>query len=342
MASVATGDNGHGALNPLGVRLVSPGTFIAGSKASVRVIVTDHARGVPARGAEISLRLSDGDGTKGHPLASGRADESGSLNATFIVPELEPGRYKIWAEASYRDRSDQVVQDVQLRRAYRLMLVTDKPLYQPSQTIHMRLLALREPTLEPARRVQAVFEVKDPKGNKVFKKSVETNEMGAAWADFPLADEINVGRYECSARTEDAEAKRTVTVDLYVLPKFKVVATTDRDFYMPGQKLSGTVSAEYFFGKPVAGGRVEISAKTFDVEYAEIAKVTGRTDSQGHFDFELSLPSHFVGQPLEQGKAFVQLEVKVTDTADHTEKITVSRPVAAQELEIRAVPESGK
>ncbi len=340
--SFAQGANGAGQLNPLGIRLVAPTTFIPNSPGSVRVIVTDHSRARPAAGAKVTVRLTNGEGTQGHVLVSAKANNAGTIDARFTVPALQPGTYKLRVEAAYKGHSDEVAQDVELRDAFRLMMVTDKPLYQPGQTIHMRALALREPDLQPVAGKQILFEVRDPKGNKVFKKRAKTTDLGAAWADFTLADEINLGRYECTATLAETQATKTVTVKRYVLPKFKVTAETDRPFYLPSQTLKGTVSAQYFFGKPVAGAKVEITAKTFDVEYTEIAKVTGKTDKSGRFEFEIKLPSHFVGQPLEQGKAFVQLDIKVTDTAEHTEKITVSRSVAAQELEIHAVPESGE
>lgn len=340
--SLAAGANGDAALMPLGVRLISPETFLVDSPGAVRVIVTDHAQRRPASGAAVSLRLTNYEGTQGVALFDGRTNRAGTVQAAFRVPDLEPGEYVLRAEVGHGTQRDELSQTVQLRKAYQVMIVTDKPVYQPSQTIHLRALVLRRPDLKPVRGVGATIEVKDAKGNKVFKRQVKTNELGAAWTDFELADEINLGQYECKVLVDNAEALRTVEVKRYVLPKFRVTATTEREYYKPGEPLKGKVTAEYFFGKPVAGGQVEVAARTFDVEYTDLAKVAGRTDSAGTFDFELRLPSHFVGQPLEQGQAFVELDVKVTDTADHSERIVVNRTVAGQDLQIHAVPESGE
>jgi 5-hydroxyisourate hydrolase-like protein (transthyretin family) len=329
------------ALPSLGLHVVAAKSFLSDSPAALRVIATDHARHQPASGATVTVRLAAANGKQGAQLVRGKTDALGTLDARFRIPALEPGTYSMHVEATYGRARDSLDQDIQVRKAYQLMLVTDKPLYQPNQTIHMRALVLRRPDLKPAVG-ETLFEVRDSKGNKVFKRQVKTNDLGAAWADFVLADEINMGNYECKATFGDAEATKTLTVKRYVLPKFKVSATTDRDFYLPGGKLSGTASAQYFFGKSVDGAKVHITAKTFDVSYTKIAEVSGDTSADGTFPFSIDLPTHFVGQPLEQGNAFVELEIKVTDKADHTEKIVVTKPVAAQELQIHAVPESGK
>ncbi|MCX7598943.1 MAG: MG2 domain-containing protein, partial [Armatimonadetes bacterium] len=341
LLSIVLAQGNGGQLHPLGVRLIAPAAFLVDSPGAVSIVTTNHARRVPAGGVNVVVRLASKDGTEGVELVRGRTNRQGTLDARFRVPDLQPGTYELHVDASAGGLTERLVQPIELRREWSILLVTDKPLYQPSQVIHMRALVTRRPDVKPVAKTDVTFEVRDSKGNKVFKKVVRTNEFGAAWADFQLADEINMGEYQCKAIAGDAEAQKAVTVKRYVLPKFKVTVSTDRDFYLPATKLSGSVAAGYFFGKPVAGGKVVITAKTFDVEYTKIAQVEGKTNDEGAFTFTIDLPRHFVGQPFEQGKAFVELEVAVTDTADHTEKVTLTRPVVAQELQIHAVPESG-
>jgi len=342
LLSVVLAQGNSAKLHPLGVRVVAPAAFLVDSPGAVSIVATDHAQRRPAEGVSVVVRLASTNGTQGAELVRGKTNHQGTLDARFRVPDLQPGNYELHVEATAGGFMEHLVQPVELRRQWSILLVTDKPLYQPNQVIHMRALVTRRPDVKPVAKTDVTFEVRDSKGNKVFKKVVTTNEFGAAWADFQLADEINMGEYQCKAIAGDAEAQKAVTVKRYVLPKFRVSVTTDRDFYLPATKLSGNVAAAYFFGKPVAGGKVVVNARTFDVGYSKIAQVEGKTNSEGAFSFSIDLPSHFVGQPFEQGKAFVELEVAVTDTADHTEKTTLSRPVVAQELQIHAIPESGK
>ena len=76
----------------------------------------------------------------------------------------------------------------------------------------------------------------------------------------------------------------------YVLPKFAVKLETDRAFYLPGQRVKGSLKADYFFGKPVAGSTVQIEGFTFDVQRVVTATLDGKTQEDGSFTFELDLP----------------------------------------------------
>lgn len=328
-------------LNPLGIEIVGPRELLAGSRAALRVVVTDHQQHQPAGGALVSIRLSALDTPHTRQLFVGRTDTRGTLQASFAIPNLEPGSYDLIIRARYNEFRDSLTQRITLKRVYQVLLTTDKPIYQPAQLMHIRALALKRPDLHAVTDTPLTLEVADARGNKVFKQTQKTNDFGIAAVDFQLADEVNMGRYTIRAIIEDQETEKKVTVKRYVLPKFKVTLTTDRDYYLPGEQVEGTVQADYFFGKPVAGGDVQVTVKTFDVDYTEISQIQGKTNSEGTFDFEVRLPTSFVGQPLEQGKAFLEFEVKITDAAEHSETIFKTSTVAASHIMINAVPESG-
>ena len=54
------------------------------------------------------------------------------------------------------------------------------------------------------------------------------------------------------------------------------------------------------------------------------------------------LPDYFVGQPLQKGNGLVKLEVKVLDSADHSETITKTYPVSDQSIQVNLIAEGGK
>src|SRR5260370_40275643 len=107
---------------------------------------------------------------------------------------------------------------------------------------------------------------------------------------------------------------------------------------MPKETLHRDLQSVYFFGKPVAGGPVKVTASTFDVQFREFQTWEGKTDPKGHAKFELKLPDYFVGQPLDKGNALVRLEVKITDTADHTETIGNTYPASNRPVRPTRVP----
>ncbi len=275
-------------------------------------------------------------------LWTGRTGKDGTAGATFSVPDLPDGDYTMEVRTKSGEGEHLSRHAVTVRRDYRILLVTDKPLYQPGQTIHLRALALGESTLRPAAGRETVFEVEDSKGNKVFKRKVSANDFGVAACDFVLADEVHVGDYRIHASVGTSKSEKAVTVKKYVLPKFKVAVKTDKTFYLPLETIRGSLQVDYFFGKPVKGGNVRVAAQTFDVQFRPFADVSTKTDEQGRAVFEIKLPEYFVGQPLEKGNAFVQLDASVIDSAEHEERATRSLSVANTVLQLHAVPESGK
>jgi len=316
-----------------------------GSDASVRVVVQDFGQGEPVAGAVVRVSLEPSEGPA-VPLFEGQTDETGSLPVQFQVPGDMSGEAELVVETSSEAGRDRLEQSLAIQRDYRLLLSSDKPLYQPGQTIHMRALALNTLDLTPARGATVSFLVEDPKGNKVFRQSVVASEYGIASADFMLADLVNQGDYKLSVSIagpsgEETQSERTVEVRPYVLPKFGVEVSTDRSYYLPGQTVEGLVQADYFFGKPVIGGQVQISGSVWDVERTVVVDLRGQTDESGRYSFSFDLPDYFAGSGLESGQAQFALEVTVVDQTDHAEQTSKTLPIAEQPLVIEAVAESG-
>lgn len=319
------------------VVLLGPKNFYAGEKARIKAFARDAVTGKPFANQEIVLQARFGETAK---QVKARTDEFGA--AAFELLFDEPGQIEIQAEMAAQDGTIKTcTSSAQVVRLLRVLVTTDKPMYQPGQEMHIRTLALRKPHLKPEANQDYVIEVFDGKGNKVFKQKGKTNSYGIAFADFRLATEVNVGTYKVKATVGDTTTEKAVTVERYNLPKFKVDVALDRDFYLVGERIGGVVSARYFFGKPVAGGDVKLSLYTFDVEFTLIATLAGKTDSEGTFAFNIQLPNYLVGQSLEQGKAIVRLVAEVTDTAGQIVQKESGLTVAQDAILAVVIPESG-
>ena len=196
-------------------------TFSPGSTAAMRVLVNDSADGKPLADAEVSLSLQPiNNSGPAMQLFSGRSDADGVVNVSFTVPADAAMNQTLIVETRSSLGTDRIEREVTIQRDYRVLLTTDKPLYQPGQVIHIRALALSAFDLQAADAQNLTLEVADGKGNKVFRKNLVTSEYGAAWADFQLAPEVNSGAYKISATLGNATSEKTVTVEYYVLPKF--------------------------------------------------------------------------------------------------------------------------
>ena len=313
--------------------------MLAGTQPMLRVIVRDRNRSAPVVAAKVAVALADGQ-QKLAELA-GTTDARGELNAALKLPDRAVANSRLTVRVTSRTAADKVEETVQIRQSVKTLLTTDKPLYQPGQTIHIRALSLRRPDMKPLAGAEAIFEVEDARGNKVFKKAVKADAFGISHADFDLADELNMGDFKVRAVVAGPKEEKTVAVKRYVLPKFKIALDTGRQFFAPGERVIGELQADYFFGKPLAGAKVKVRCFKFDVAYSEFQTIDAATDAKGHCRFEVDLPKHFVGQPLEAGKASARLDIDITDTADHIEKITRNVTVTANPILVAAVPESG-
>jgi len=314
--------------------------FVAGTSPVIRVLVRDRAGGVPIYGADVAVELKYED--KVISKFSAKTDKNGEVVARLEMPDAPLRDAKLKVTVTSKSGTDTVEETVQIRSALRTLLTTDKPLYQPGQTIHIRALSLSQPEMKPLSEAEVIFEVEDSKGNKVFKVRKNTDRFGISHTDFVLADELNMGTYRIRAIVAGAKEEKTVTVERYVLPKFKIDFKSDHNFYQPGETIKGEIQVDYFFGKPVAGGKVQIKCSKFDVAYVDFQSIEGKTDEKGHYTFEARLPEQFVGQPLEAGKASAKFEISIIDTADHKETITKNITVTASPIIVAAVPESGE
>jgi uncharacterized protein YfaS (alpha-2-macroglobulin family) len=333
------------------VRIFAQHSYAAGSPAAIRVITAASKDGSPLRDSRLKVELVDGDNAD--TLFTGRTDSLGTAQISFRLPEDSYGSRQFRVSADTALGRVVAAESIQLERRARILLTTDKPIYQPGQTIHLRALALDGATRMAVAEQAVTIEIEDGKGNKVFKKRGVTDRFGIASADFELADEVNFGPYHVRAILGDDKAQvvqeKTVTVDRYVLPKFKLEieltgdsAKQQASYYKPGDTIAGKVAAAYMFGKPIAGAEVTVTLTTFDVQSVELGRITGKTDREGHFAFSSKLPGVLSGSSMQQGSAPVSIAVEVKDTAQHTESKSRGVLVSNTPILMMAVPESGR
>jgi hypothetical protein len=333
------------------VHIIGQTQYLAGSQAAIRVIVSDASNNDVAETGTLRVELLIPN-QKGRPLFSGRLNRRGTVEAQFRFPADLAGKYEMRYVADTPIGSTEYTQPVQLDDKASILITTEKPIYQPGQMIHVRALALDRADYKAKADSALTFELEDSRGNKVFKKSTTTDKFGIASGEFALADEVNLGTYHLRALMGDASspsntAEVALNVERYVLPKFKVaVEFAEKDNkpkrdYRPGDHVTGTVRANYFFGKPVDGAEITVKASSMDVAVFEAASATGRTDGEGVYHFDLQLPTYFAGRPLSQGATRALIEATVKDSAAHAE--TRGEPITISEssLLLTAIPEGG-
>ena len=318
--------------------LFMPDQLVEGQLASIRAFLIDPRTNVPIANTKIQLETNNSEGVR--KTYTAETDEQGV--AIVEMPADEAGELEVKVMVYGDETQGTVETNVQIVRESKLLLTTDKPMYQPGQTMHLRALALNRFDKAPLAGDDIVFEVMDAKGNKVFKRADTTTEFGIAWAEFTLATQVGLGPYTIRATIGDVVSEKTVTVDRYSLPKFKVVANLDKGFYQPGQTVKGDVDVQYFFGKPVDGGKVQVQIFEYAGEWVPSSEIVGTTNEEGLYSFEYKLPNYLIGQPIEDGKALILMEITVTDLAEHEQKVAKQLLVTNHLLDVVAIPESGE
>ena len=319
--------------------LLAPASYQVGTRGALRVVVTERHNNRPLPGVAVAANFVKDKTTRS--LFSATTDASGTVHLDFPVPADLGDSATLEVQAVRGDETLKESAAVSFKRTDRILITSDKPLYQPGQVIHIRSLTLSQATRKPTAAVKATLEVEDAKGNKVFKKIGKTDRFGVFAADFQLARELNMGTYRLRAVVGDHNAEKTVDVKKYVLPKYKVAIQTDRAYYRPGQTVTGTVEADYIFGKPTAGAAVTLTGYASIVGANQFAQIKGTTDAQGRFAFEMTLPDYFVGQDVDAGLARAQFRAQVQDKAQHKQEALKSVTVSAAAINALMVPESG-
>ncbi len=333
------------------VHIIGQSSYLAGAQAAIRVIVTNSEGHEIAGNSSVGIELLDGDKPR-RALFQGRVNQRGTTEAQFRFPVSLKGDYQLRFVAETPLGTTETMQSVRLEDKTSILLTTEKRIYQPGQTIHVRTLVLDRSDHHAVASGQLTFELLDPRGNKVFKQMTATDEYGIASAEFPLADEVNLGTYQLHAlmgnpETSTNQTSLSITVDRYVLPKFKVAidfpsmnGKPKRD-YRPGDHVTGTVQSNYFFGKSIANREIKVKTSSMDVQLVEAASATGRTDKDGFYHFDLRLPSFFAGRLANGGSASVLVEATVKDESGHSETRGEGITVSDSSLLVTAVPEGG-
>jgi hypothetical protein len=316
------------------VTVIGAQVWSAGAENTVRVLVRNGRTGAPVSGAGVRADIAGG----GTAEAVSGADGSAELRLRAPDGDQAMILFTIVSSAG----SDRIERSMRLERPVRVMLTTDKPVYQPEQTIHMRALALNTATSRP-HAGDVVFDVQDAAGRRVFRKTVRSSEFGVASTDLDLADEVTTGSWKITARAGGVASERTVEVKRYVLPKFRVGLGTDRTFYGPGERISAAIDSDYFFGKPLAGAlaRVELSVWTVN-RFEDVAVARALLDAEGRASVELDLPDTAFGTSHAGEAATARLQAFVTDGAGHEESKSMLVPVTNRPIRLHAIPESGQ
>jgi hypothetical protein len=267
-----------GTLKP-GLYLVE--AYVGGYRATTLVFVTDNVSitkisgeqilvwtanrktGEPSAGAQVLL--TDGVGT----LQSGTTGPDG----VFIMKKKSPERSYVIVKDDQGGvfASENYYYDTEIY-ATKLYAFTDRPLYQPGDTVHIKMFGRYFQDSQrsvPLNKGDVKVAVLDPTGNPVTTVTCSITGREGGDTSFQLPDQAIPGGYTLQMGYAEAFYTGSFRVARYSKPHFDIDIAFDKKEFKTGEPITGTVRLAYPGGRPVAGAQVDISVRAQSLTMVE-------------------------------------------------------------------------
>jgi hypothetical protein len=261
---------------------------------------------VTAAGKEIPLEAVDGWDRGGGALSAG----------VVLPPDVPDGEHILRAQINTFGDDLTVDVPLPLYAPARIDVMTDRPLYEPGNTLQMRAVALRAADLTPLSNRPGTWEIRTPDGVVVLEQKAASDDWGVVVGDFPLDPDAESGVWTVTWRSGDDQGAATPLVEPFTLPRFRVEAQPDRPWYRANEtpKVEGRVV--YASGAPVSGATLAIDWQFSGNWPPPTAWTSGAlpsaTSSDASGGFALTLP---VIPPDLVGTVAVTARIVATDPA---------------------------
>jgi hypothetical protein len=334
-------------LEATGLRRGAPGSVTLQALAHYTTASADAERSAAVpRVTSIELSLTDGKPDARSPArpltVAGWERARRASVAQLVLPDVPDGDYRLHARYQTRLGTGEVSVPLALYTPARIHVITDRPLYEPGNTVRFRAVVLRARDLSPLDHRPGVWEVRDPSNEVLLEEAAPAGDWGVVAGSFPLDKAAPTGTWKVAWRSADAVDEVAFDVEPFTLPRFRVDALADKPFYQAGDRpiLKGAVL--YSSGAPVAAAALDVTWEVSGdwpppVAWQEAllprhakATATGR--------FELALPQ--IPDDL-QGRATLTARISAVDPAGDRASGAAAVLLSKDAIAVSAVTELG-
>ncbi|MBL8060848.1 MAG: carboxypeptidase regulatory-like domain-containing protein [Chthonomonas sp.] len=247
------------------------------AKDKIHVFATNLKTGEPVIGVPVQLAHGDSirnlgvtssDGTLQAPLASNEA------GGTSVPSAIVGRRGESTAIVTFNDYSGSPL-------GMRFFIQTDRPIYRPGDKVQFRAAARRPDGAGYAlpTATTASYEIEDSNGKTLKKSDANVTSFGTFSGDF-LLPEGSTEAVTLNVTIDGKSETKTISVEAYRKPEFKITATPVKEFYLRGDKAQMKVKCEYYFGGPVVGAELTASVGKTPL-WSWVDPETGEEESYG-------------------------------------------------------------
>lgn len=277
--------------------------ILKSSRKEALVYVQNQVTGKPV--ADTPLLFSDG----ANIIATGKTGEDGVFRGRF--PELTSINDLSVLAMDPRGNATNRLSVGNMRFSSGLSrqgyIYTNKPAYQPNEKVAIRgiMRDVQDGSYVVPENREYVVKVTDPAGRLLSNDSRKLSDFGTFDTSIQIPGEAGLGNYNIAVHPKGKE--QVVYQGRFVVQKFKLDRVRlsfdfPQQVYFHGEKITGTLKANYYWGSPAADKLVELS-------YPDGRKLSRRTDSEGKITVELATSGFTAGSALTFGASIPALNV---------------------------------
>ena len=212
----------------------------------------------------------------------------------------------------------------------RTYIQTDKPLYQPGETVWFRADVRAAKTLVGGAPSGISVQLLSPRGAVVAAKRVLV-QAGVARNDIALSPDIEGGEYTLKLYTDNGTVdEKKLIVNTYEAPRLMKTLELLRKAYGEGDDVAAAIEIKRTTGEPLADHAL---TAVVTIDDAETARLSLKTDKAGKATAQFKLPTS-----IARGDGLLTLLV---EDGGVTESMQKRIPIAMKTLALAVFPEGG-
>lgn len=259
----------------------------------------------------------------------------------LTLPKVNDGDYLLRAKVKSAFGESTLDVPLPLYAPARVHVITDRPLYEPGNTVKFRALALKGSDLTPLDGRPGLWRVYDAQGTLLLEEKSAAGPWGITSGTFPLDQGAESGSWNVEWHSGSAVGRRAFTVKPFTLPRFRVEASPGKAFYRRGERPNLKGDVRYSSGAPVANAKLELSwnvggdwpAPTSWLEGTALPKVA-TANASGHFSVDLPA----VPEDLQK-QATLSVSISAIDSSGDRVESGASILLSEDPIAVTAVPE---